>query len=221
MTLDGTLFSQTFLWTLNLLLGLLLWSAVRMAPWGRLRNREQLHVFLGTVVALLLLWHMGARVQPGIGYHLLGLTAVTLMFGWSLATIAATLALLGVTLNGGGDWGGLSLNAMVSGVVPITLTQVLLILIRAYLPKQFFVYVLVNGFLTAGLVAAAAGYLATWLLAATGAYTYAELDQTLVPFFPLMFMPEAMLNGWLITILVAFKPHWVYSFSDEQYLRGK
>ncbi|MEE9357368.1 MAG: hypothetical protein V3U62_03405 [Sedimenticolaceae bacterium] len=24
------------------------------------------------------------------------------------------------------------------------------------------------------------------------------------------FMPEAFLNGWIVTILVLFRPHWVY-----------
>jgi hypothetical protein len=39
----------------------------------------------------------------------------------------------------------------------------------------------VNGFLTAALLVAS--------------YTFAELDQTLLPFSPLMFLPEAILNG--------------------------
>lgn len=221
MTIDGALFTPFALWTLNILFSLVLVAALRMAPWRKFRDSEQIHVFLGTTVALLLLWHMEAQVQPGLSFHLLGVTAITLMFGWSLAVIAVTLALLGVTLNAGGGWAGFALNALVSGVVPITLSQILLILIRWYLPKHFFVFVLVNGFLTAGFVGVASGYLAAWLLVGCGAYTFAELDQTVLPFFPLMFLPEAMLNGWLLAVLVAFKPQWVYSFSDEQYLKGK
>ena len=221
MTINGALFSPWLLWTANLLFASALLLALRLAPWRRFRVTEQIHVFLGASVILMLLWHMEAKVQPGLTFHLLGVTAITLMFGWSLAVIAAALALLGVTLDAGTGWNGLALNALVSGVVPITLTQILLILIRWYLPKHFFVYVLVNGFLTAGFVGVASGYLAAWLLIASGAYTFAELDQTVLPFFPLMFLPEAILNGWLLAVLVAFKPHWVYSFSDEQYLKGK
>lgn len=221
MTINGTLFTPFVLWTANLLFALALVSALRMAPWRRFRDTEQIHVFLGATVILILLWHLEAKVQPGLSFHLLGVTAITLMFGWSLAVIAAALALVGVTINAGSGWEGFALNALVSGVVPITLTQVLLILIRWYLPKHFFVYVMVNGFLTAGFVGVATGYLATGLLVASGAYTFAELDQTVLPFFPLMFLPEAILNGWLLAVLVAFKPEWVYSFSDEQYLKGK
>jgi uncharacterized membrane protein len=221
MTIEGALFTPVALWFTAVIYALALVAALRMAPWRKFRDSEQLHVFLGATVVLLLLWHVEAKVQPGLSFHLLGVTAITLMFGWSLAVIAASLALIGVTLNGDNAWSGFALNALICGVVPITLTQILLILIRWYLPKHFFVYVLVNGFLTAGFVGVVTGYLAAGLLVASGAYTFAELDQTVLPFFPLMFLPEAFLNGWLLAVLVAFKPQWVYSFSDEQYLHGK
>jgi uncharacterized membrane protein len=206
---------------LGLIFVLCLALALRLTPWRKFRDLEQLNVFLGTVVALVLLWHMDAQVQPGLSFHLLGVTAMTLMFGWSLAVIGASLALLGVTLNAGTGWEGFALNAILSGIVPASLTQVLLILIRWYLPKHFFVYVLVNGFLTAGVVGVATGYLAAFLLVLSGAYSFADLSESVLPFFPLMFMPEAFLNGWILAVLVAFKPQWVYSFSDEQYLKGK
>ena len=221
MTLDPALFSPVGLWIAVALYAAALVLALRLAPWRLLYRARLTNVFLGATVVLMLLWHMEDQLQPGLSYHLLGLTAATLVFGWSLAVIAASLALLGVHINGGLGWEGFALNALVSGVLPITLTQVLLVLIRWYLPKQFFVYVLVNGFLTAGLVGVAMGYMAAWLLVATGAYSFAELSQTVLPFFPLMFLPEAMLNGWIMVILVAFRPEWVYSFSDEQYIKGK
>jgi uncharacterized membrane protein len=221
MTIDGALFTPLVLWVLGLIFVLCLALALRLTPWRKFRDLEQLNVFLGTVVALVLLWHMDAQVQPGLSFHLLGVTAMTLMFGWSLAVIGASLALLGVTLNAGTGWEGFALNAILSGIVPASLTQVLLILIRWYLPKHFFVYVLVNGFLTAGVVGVATGYLAAFLLVLSGAYSFADLSESVLPFFPLMFMPEAFLNGWILAVLVAFKPQWVYSFSDEQYLKGK
>lgn len=221
MAIDSDLLSPVLILTMSLVYGLVLLAALRMAPWARFRNTEQLHVYLGLVVTLLMLWAMQVKVQPGLSFHLLGATAATLMFGWSLAVIATSLALAGVSLNAGGGWENFAVNAMLAGVVPITLTQVLLVLIRAYLPRQFFVYVLVNGFLTAGFVAVAAGYLAAWLLVLNGVYTFAQLNQTVLPFFPMMFLPEAMLNGWAMVVLVAQRPGWVYSFSDEQYLKGK
>ncbi len=221
MELNGELFSGVFHWLFGAAYVGALFLAVRLAPWPRLLENGRIHVFLGAVVCLVLLWHMRAHVNPGLSFHLLGVTAVTLMFGWSLAVIGASLALLGVTLNAGGGWDGFVINAVTTGVLPATLSQILLVLIRHYLPRQFFVYVLVNGFLTAGFAGIVSGYLAAWLLIWSGAYTYAELDQTFLPFFPLMFLPEAMLNGWIMAAMVAFRPEWVGSFSDEQYLHGK
>lgn len=221
MTLDSALFSTFTLMLLTGLYAAVVALAVWLAPWRKLRDGENLNVLLGAVVALMLLWHLSPEVQPGLSFHLLGLTAVTLMFGWSFAVLAAMLAQIGVLLNLGGPWHDLVLNGLIAAVVPITLTQIMLVLIRTYLPKHFFVYVLVNGFLTAGIVGTLGGYLATLALVGSGAYTFAELDQTVLPFFPLMFFPEAFLNGAIMTVLVAFRPEWVYSFSDEQYLKGK
>ncbi len=221
MEINGALFSETFFWVFGIVYLPVLYLALRHAPWHRLRDSEQLHVYLGAVVCLVLLWHVRATVNPGLSFHLLGVTVVTLMFGWSLAVIASSVALLGVALNAGSGWDAFFINAVVTGVLPVTLTLVLLIVIRHYLPKNFFVYVLVNGFLSGGFVGISAGYLATWLLIWSGAYTYAELDQTFLPFFPLMFLPEAMLNGWITVAMVAFRPEWVGSFSDEQYIHGK
>jgi uncharacterized membrane protein len=221
MSLDPALFSSTATWAALVLYVLCLALALWLAPWRKLLGARLTHVFFGATVVLMFLWQMETQVQPGLHYHLLGLTAVTLVFSWSLAVVAASLALVGVYLNAGMAWDGFALNALVGGVLPITLTQIALVLIRHYLPKQFFVYVLVNGFLTAGLVGVAMGYMAAWLLVGSGAYTFAELSETVLPLFPLMFMPEAMLNGWIMVLLVAFRPEWVYSFSDEQYLKGK
>jgi uncharacterized membrane protein len=221
MEVEGALFSATLQGVFGVLYLIALGGALRLAPWSKLRDSEQLHVFFGSVVALALLWHLRASVGPGLTFHLLGVTAVTLMFGWSLGIIAASLALVGVTLNGGFGWDSFLINAVTTGVLPVTLSQVLLVVIRWYLPRYFFVYVLVNGFLTAGLVAMVSGYLVTGLLVLSGAYSFAELSQSFLPFFPLMFLPEAMLNGWILTVLVLFRPNWVYSFSDEQYLNGK
>ena len=31
----------------------------------------------------------------------------------------------------------------------------------------------------------------------------------------------AMLNGWIAAVLVGFKPDWIGSFNDEEYIKGK
>lgn len=221
MELDGNLFSETVLFWLAALFVVVMLTALRLASWKRLTAHNQLNVFLGAVVALIVLWHMRGQVQPGVSFHLLGVTVITLMFGWSFAIIIASLALFAVILNAGSGWEGYVVSFLTVVLVPVSISQASLVLIRSYLPKQFFVYVLGNGFFTAWLVGYISGYLAMQLLVFSGAYTMMELQVTIMPFFPLMFFPEALVNGWVITMLVVFYPAWVYSFSDEQYLHGK
>jgi uncharacterized membrane protein len=221
LEIDGNLFSAKLLsWLAALCVGVIL-AAIRYAPWRRLAQTGQLHVFLGAVVALIVLWHMRGQLQPGLSFHIMGVTVITLMFGWSMAIVVASLALIAVCINTGYGWQGYLVSFLTVVLVPITLSQISLVLMRTYLPKQFFVYVLGNGFMTAWLVGYISGYLAMWLLIQSGAYSMAELNVTVMPFFPLMFFPEALINGWIITMLVLFCPNWVQSFSDEQYIHGK
>jgi len=221
MELAGELFSPTLRWWAGALYALALYYALRLAPWRRLRDSEQLHVFLGACVSLIVLWSMRIEAVPGLQFHMLGVTTLTLMFGWSLALLGASLALLAVTLNGAASWDGLVLSAFTLALLPITLTQVLLVLVRSLLPKNFFIYVLVNAFLTGGLVALVSGYAAIGLLLWSGSHDLAGLRETVLPFFPLMFLPEGLLNGWIITVLAALRPHWLSSFDDDLYIRGK
>ncbi|MES9860619.1 MAG: energy-coupling factor ABC transporter permease [Candidatus Thiodiazotropha sp. LLP2] len=221
MELDGDLFSGSLLFWLAGLVVVTSLTALRLAPWQRLKQQNQIHVFFGAVVALIVLWHMRGQIQPGLSFHLLGVTVITLMFGWSMAIVIASLALFAVSLNTGYGWEGYVVSFLTVALVPITLSQISLVLVRSWLPKQFFVYVLGNGFFTGWLVGYISGYLAMLLLVLSGAYTMAELQVTVMPFFPLMFFPEALINGWVITMMVVFFPAWVYSFSDEQYLHGK
>ncbi len=221
MELDGDLFSGSLLLWLAGLFVVTFGLALRYAPWRRLTEQRLLHVVFGTVVALIVLWHMRGQIQPGLSFHLLGVTVITLMFGWSFAILIAGLALIAVSLNAGYGWQGYVVSYLTVVLVPISLSHLALILVRSYLPKHFFVYVLGNGFFTAWFVGYVSGYLAMQMLVMSGAYTMAELQVTVMPFFPLMFFPEALVNGWVITMLVVFFPAWVYSFNDEQYLHGK
>jgi uncharacterized membrane protein len=221
MEFSGELFPTSWLWSFGVMYVWLLSRALRWADWRRLTDQAQLNVFLGAVVCVLMLWTLRTEVQPGFSWHLSGMVALTLMFGWSLAIIAGSLALFATTIVGLNDWSGLMPSALVFIVLPATLTQVTLGLVRAYLPKHYFVYVFINAFLAGGLVAVLVAFTATGLLLAADAYSLKKLTDSYLLFLPLMFFPEAVLNGWLISIMVGFKPQWVGSFRDEEYLNGK
>jgi len=221
MEFSGELFPESWLWLFAALYAWLLSRALRWADWKRLANPDQLNVFLGAVVCVLLMWTLRTEVQPGFSWHLSGMVTLTLMFGWSLAIIVGSLALCATTIVGLNDWTGLIPSALVFIVLPATLAQVLLGLTRAYLPKHYFVYVFINAFLAGGLVSVLVAFAATGLLLSADAYSLQQLSDSYLLFLPLMFFPEAVLNGWMISVMVGFKPHWVGSFRDEEYLHGK
>jgi len=203
------------------MVGLVLIGAVWHAPWRRLIDSGRIHAFFIALLIIMMLWAMRTPVVEGLKFHLLGVTAMTLMFGGSLAIIGATLALIGLSIVGFSDWQGFPFSFITLVLAPVMLTYLSLLLVRAYLPKHFIVYVFVNAFVTGGLVGMSCGYLSAAILVLSGTYSYSDLENTVMPFFPIMFFPEGVFNGWVMTLLVVFKPGWVYSFSDEEYLVGK
>jgi uncharacterized membrane protein len=221
MELTGELLSvgaRRAFWILYLLaLGLAVW----LAPWRRLREGTPLHLFAGAAVSLMILWAMRTNVLPGLEFHLLGMTTVTLMLGWSFAVLTGSIALVGAALAGFGGWAGLPVNALLDVLLPATLTQTLLVLARSALPKHFFVYVFVNAFVAGGVAVLASGYAAVWILVGAEAVRLDDLRQGFLPFLPLMLFPEAFLNGFLMSVMVGLRPEWVWSFRDEEYLHGK
>jgi uncharacterized membrane protein len=219
MDFPGGLFPGGVLWAAHLGAAPILFYALYTAPWGRLRDAEQLHVFLGACVSLLMLWSLRAGILPGLNFHLLGVTALTLMFGWRLAMVGVGAVVVGITLNGGANWETLSLNVLVMGMAPIAVTQTVLWAARRYLPHHFFIYVFINAFLAGGLCILAVGFTASLLMWGSGVYELEALGYGYLAYLPMMFFPEGLINGTLMTIFVAYRPHWVDSFDDAKYLR--
>lgn len=189
------------------------------APWRQLLAGAQLHIFLGSTVSLLLLWNIRTHLGLGIEFHLLGTTAATLVLGWPLAILAASLAQLGLTVISETNWNTYLVEIVANGIIPVVVTQVIHRLARRKLPAHFFVYVFVGAFL-AGALAMATSRLAllAHALASGAVGSSAALSSA---YLPLMALPEALLNGMLVTLLVAYRPQWVSTFDDNCYLRGK
>lgn len=221
MELSGSLFHEAWLILFGLLYAVAVFFAWRWFNWPRLQDRVQQHVYLGGIVILFFLWNLRIEIEPGFYWHLSAMVVFTLMFGWSLALIGGSLALLGIIIVGLNEWSGFLPSAILGVLMPATLTQVILGLVRAYLPKHFFVYVLVNAFFAAGLIFVIMALSITTGLLLMESYSMAELKSRFLIYLPMMIFPESMLNGWIAAILVGFKPHWVGSFSDEEYIRGK
>lgn len=196
------------------------WALLRL-PRQRLADNAFTHVYFGACVALLVLWSVQASVPPNLHFHMLGVTALTLMFGWHFAALGVALVLLGTTFNGQGNWLSFGINLLCMGALPIALSWSLLQWAQRHLPHNFFIYVYVNAFLAAGLSMLATAAATAALLWLTGAHSLEWLAYQYLPYFPLMFFSEAVMNGMIMTLLVALRPAWVCSFDDNLYINGK
>ncbi len=51
-----------------------------------------------------------------------------------------------------------------------------------------------------------------------GLYSWHIIEDNYLMISTLMLFPEAMFNGMTITLLIIYKPEWVYTFYDKLYL---
>lgn len=204
-------------WVAN---GLLLFVAITLlrAPWARLRQATTLNLWLGGIVVLMLLWSIKTGVKPGLNFHMLGATALTLMFGPGLAFGALAIVVAAITLSGQAGWSAYALNLLIMGGVPIAVTHLLFKAVDRRLPNHFFVYVFINAFFGAALAMTATGLTSVLVVALAGLYPLDYLTSQYLPYYILMGWSEALLTGMALSLMVVFRPHWVVTFDDARYL---
>lgn len=218
MDIPNGMVPPALLWLSWLLFAWVSGWALRRARWTRLRSNEAMHVWLGAMVIAMLVWMMKGGVTPGLGFHILGVTCLTLMFGWAFAWIALSAVVAGTTAYGLGGWEAMAVNCLLMGGIPIMLTQALLQMAQRWLPHNFFIYIFLNAFFAAGFGSLVSKLAVIALIIFSGAGSYAAIAYEYLPYLPLMFLSEALVNGMIMTLLVALRPGWVCSFDDHSYL---
>jgi uncharacterized membrane protein len=224
--IPASLLPAPVLWVANGLFLVILWLAAKRSPIRQLLDhRPSQHVFFGAMVTLLMIWGIKAGISPGLGYHHLGATLFTLMFGWPLAIFGLTSVLLiSILLPHSADsieLLSLGINGLLSIAVPVFTSYGILRLSEKYLPDNFFIYIFVVSFFGAGLAVATSRLAATLVLGLSGAYPDAKLLHESIMMLPLFMFPEMFVTGMLISIFVVYKPDWVLTFDDERYIIGK
>jgi len=221
MNLPDHLLPEAWYWGGHALFAAALGWALLTAPWPRLKDDLQQHIWLGACVSLMVLWSIKTGIRPGLNFHLLGATLIALMFRAQLAIVAATVVTVAVTLASDGGWQSFSVNALTMGVLPILLSYALYRLIDKYLPNHLFIYIFINAFLGAALAMAATGLASTLTLVLSGAYTLDYLKAHYLSYYILMGWSEGISTGMAITLMVVYRPEWVATFDEQRYLNGK
>jgi len=201
---------------LNLALaGLALLLALAMRPWRALDAAGPPWPWLAWWAALPLMWGADRYAAMPIVQPLSGAALLVLLAGWPLAMPALGLTALITMAMGGLDAAEALQRFVWLGVAPASLAVVGGAAVRRWLPQQLFIYILGRGFFVTMLAAAAAGALS---LAITGPPVGSDPADLLLARW-LAASGEAFLTGMLVAIFVAFRPHWLATYSDRLYLR--
>jgi uncharacterized membrane protein len=221
MNYPDHVFPTMMLWSANALAAWLLYHCIRRAPWRHLAQPGLQHLWMASCVGLMVVWSIKAGIKPGLNFHVLGATLLTLMFGPRLAIIALAVTLTGITLAGGAGWQSIGLNLLLMAGLPVLFSYLLYSQAHHKLPHNVFIYIFVDAFIASGLSVVLLGLTDTLLLSLAGTYSLEYLSHNYLPYFVLMGWSEAMLTGMAVTLMVAYRPHWLITFSDRLYVKGK
>lgn len=187
--------------------------------WQELKHKAVPWPVAGASICVLaLLWQTDAAVLDSLSIHFLALTSLALIFGLRLSCLLFTLVIVLQGLMSVQPLDHL-LWTLACGWLVLTLNYAVYLLCSHYLPRHLFVYLFVGAFLNS-----AAGLVVFMLLQAwhqADQYSMNQLYDSYLIFIPLAALPEALLNGMAMTLMVIYKPEWVYTFYQRIYLAEK
>lgn len=220
MNLINALVPSSWLFPLWLVTATLLLVLIRRARWDILADRRNLNVFLGAGVVVLGLWLIKTGIKPGLNFHMLGATVLTLMFRPWFALFSLALIIGAITIQNG-QFNAYPANFLIMAAIPVGLSWAIYRLVDGKLPNHLFVYIFLNAFFAPALAILAVGLASTAFFALAQVYPLDYLVEEYLPFYFLMGWAEAFATGMLITLMVVYKPEWVATFDDRRYLHGK
>ncbi len=176
------------------------------------------HLCLGGAIVLVPLWTLRAGLHEGLEIHFLGLTSLTLLLSWRLALLAPCLTLLILAYFGVIPLTDIGWQALIGVALPVATSWLLFLGSWAWLPRHLFVYLFVAAFLGGALSISAKVIASALLMGVSGTYSWHTISADYLSIWPLLLFPEALLNGMTMTLLAVYRPHWVNTFFDREYL---
>ncbi|MDF2413329.1 MULTISPECIES: energy-coupling factor ABC transporter permease [Aeromonas] len=176
------------------------------------------HLCLGGAIALVPLWLLRAGLHEGLEVHFLGLTSLTLLLGWRLALLAPCLTLLILGYFDVIELADIGWHALIGVALPVATSWLLFLASWAWLPRHLFVYLFVVAFGGGALSISVKVVASALLMDMSGTYPWHTISADYLSIWPLLLFPEALLNGMTMTLLAIYRPHWVNTFFEREYL---
>jgi uncharacterized membrane protein len=196
--------------TVMLVMGL----ALALRPWRVVGESGPPWPWLGWAAVMPLLWGADRVANIPLVQPLSGACLLMLMTGWPLAMLALLPVAAITGLVGGLDAAHTLERLLWLGIVPASLAMLLGAALRRWLPHHLFVYILGRGFFATAVATSAAGALGWWLHGSPAGVG----DGELLIGRALAAWGDAFLSGMAAAIFVAFRPHWLATYSDHLYL---
>lgn len=187
-------------------------------PWAALRETpSRVHLVAGGSVACLFLWLMNVRGIEGLVFHLLGMTTLTLLLGWSLATLSGTVTLLVYLVIMDLPLAGFSPAWIFTVGLPAAMTWAVgRCLYQAELRNPF-VFIFGAGFAGGALVVFVDSVLVLCLFSAVGLDAWTARALEVFPVLFLIMFSEGFVNGMCVAALVVFYPSWMKTLDETFY----
>ncbi|MGE5758421.1 MAG: energy-coupling factor ABC transporter permease, partial [Sideroxydans sp.] len=177
MNLPASLFTEDWLWLTNFIFAFFLFRAARSAPWRTvLNNGTMVNALVGLLIGAFVFWQFNAGIRPGFNFHILGSTLFVLMFGWQVATVAITLVMLATWIRADVGLITLGVNGLLMIAIPVLFSEWMLRFSKRHLPKNLFLFVLLDGFVCAALGIMLNVLATTLLLLLLSHYTWGEIQ---------------------------------------------
>lgn len=215
----GMTILQTFAWLISL--GILSLTVRTISLANFTQDKKKQHLVLGSAVSIFALWLFRVGITAGLEVHFLWLTSLTLVLGWRWAIISGFLAMIGSGVAMGDPISQMGVHALLGVFLPISVSYLVYSLSFHKLPRHFFVYVFICAFLTGAVVIAVKMFALGGYYFADQLYSWETVRDNYLMLIPLLLFSEGMLNGMTITLLIIYRPQWVYTFYDKFYLQDK
>lgn len=190
--------------------------ALSFRPWRLLGNSGLISPLLAALVITPWLWALPWLHRMPVQLQLSGACLIGLALGWPLAIPVLCLIAVLAGLIASVGWQQQADMALWLGVVPVTLSFLLGMALRRWVWKHLFVYIMGRAFLGTVVCMFISGALAQRL----GHNLAAAVDPDLAMVARwLMAWGDAVLTGMMAAICVAFRPHWLATWSDRIYIR--